>query len=176
MLRMTCPRWHTLSSETGMTVIKAYSMDSQSGMHDFPLSRAIQLRTPESDRITEQPHKLPYYSALLVVLTHNQYLLDEPFAKSTEPATKAEPTEVKAEPVDVKMETGAEVKLEPAAGDVKMEVKEEDSEDEQLKRRISWLVVKDLNERFGAWVKERQWLKVRLCVSTDSLSRGMHVV
>lgn len=114
--------------------------------------------------ITEQPHKLPYYSALLVVLTHNQYMLDEPFKKTAEVAPQEEGTaEIKPD-VDVKMETDADVKVEPTA-DVKMEVKEE-SEEDQLHRRISWLVIQDLNERFGKWVADRHWLKVRLCVSS----------
>jgi hypothetical protein len=120
--------------------------------------------------VTEQPHKLPYYSALLMVLTHNQYLLDEPFNKNgpvaDEDATKEDGKDASADvkpEVDVKMES-----VDGAAADVKMEVKEEVAADD-LNRRISWLVIQDMNERFGKWVAERQWLKVRLCVSTNDI-------
>lgn len=91
-------------------------------------------------------------------------MLDEPFNKKVEVTPKEEGTAETKPDVDVKMETDADVKVEPT-GDVKMEATEE-SEEDQLKRRISWLVIQDLNERFGKWVADRHWLKVRLCVSS----------
>lgn len=101
-----------------------------------------------------------------MVLTHNQYLLDEPFNKNgleanedvTREDGKAVSDDVKPE-IDVKMENADGA----TAADVKMESAE--VSEEELKRRISWLVIQDMNERFGKWVADRQWLKVRLCVS-----------
>lgn len=126
--------------------------------------------------VTEQPHKLPYYSALLMVLTHNQYLLDEPFNKNgpviNEDATKEDGKDTSA---DVKPDVDVKMESVDGAADVKMEVKEEVGVDE-LNRRISWLVIQDMNERFGKWVAERQWLKVRLCVSTIGVQALVEVL
>lgn len=100
-----------------------------------------------------------------MVLTHNQYLLDEPFHKNGPAPDKDVQREDKtAAPVDVKPDV--DVKMEADAADVKMEPKEAE---ENLNRRISWLVIEDMNERFGKWVAERKWLKVRLCVSVTSI-------
>lgn len=119
----------------------------------------------DSTSVTEQPHKLPYYSALLMVLTHNQYLLDEPFSKNGSATNEdVQKEDGKEAPVDVKPDV--DVKMEAEAPDVKMQPKESE---EDLNRRISWLVIEDMNERFGKWVAERQWLKVRLCVSVTCI-------
>ncbi|KAJ9092035.1 hypothetical protein QFC21_007015 [Naganishia friedmannii] len=123
--------------------------------------------------VTEQPHKLPYYSALLVVLSQDQYLLDQPLIKkdpaalegnkedsaaqtADDPTTTDTPMETAT---DVKVETDDDVKMEPSTTDEKVE-----SEEDVSRRRISWLVIQNMNERFGKWVVERHWLKVRLCL------------
>jgi hypothetical protein len=112
---------------------------------------------------------------LLVVLSQDQYLLDQPFVKK-DPAARQETNEDSLSrttdnlpSTDAPMETPADVKVE-TDGDVKMEASTStdvkvESEDDIVKRRISWLVIQHMNERFGKWIVERHWLKVRLCVS-----------
>ncbi|KAJ9108107.1 hypothetical protein QFC19_002572 [Naganishia cerealis] len=124
--------------------------------------------------VTEQPHKLPYYSALLVVLSQDQYMLDQPFIKKDPSAQEGRNEQSAAESInkqpdsDVTMETEAEVKVETEV-DVKMEPTtttddKVESEEDALNRKISWLVIRDMNERFGKWVEDRHWLKIRLCL------------
>lgn len=142
--------------------------------------------------INEQAHKLPYYAALLLVLSKEEFHLDiAPERRPQDPITDRVRAQASAlasnddpftsGPTGGEAEAEVEAALGGDGGADKMVVDGTaeggagegsngvDAEQEQERRRkercLSWLILRDLGIRFREWVDQRSWLKVRLAVS-----------
>lgn len=129
--------------------------------------------------ITEQPHKLPYYAALLLVLSKEEFQI-----ASTDAATKSPASGAHAA-LSANKDRDAEADIDEALGggggggndedaakgtndmdvDKPAAPSAEELEAQRKKNCLSWIVLQDLGVRFRQWVDARDWLNIRLTVS-----------
>jgi hypothetical protein len=145
--------------------------------------------------INEQAHKLPYYAALLLVLSKDEFQLDPaPDRQPQDPITDRVKSRANAlasnddpftsGPSGGEAEAEVEAALGGDGGRDKMNVDthneaeagegsngadvEEERDRKRKERCMSWLILRDLGIRFREWVDQRSWLKVRLAVSLET--------
>ncbi len=107
--------------------------------------------------ISENPHKLPYYAALLLILSRDEHI---PSPTPVQPGNSEAPAAI---PTDTLRD--GDVDMVAVDSLVEGLVKDENGGGEpQEQERIHLQVLKHLGKCLEQWLEEREWLKVRLMV------------
>lgn len=119
--------------------------------------------------ITEQPQKLPYYAALLLVLSKQQHYLmpvgngSSAIDKKKSDATSTGPSAGPAEILDEEALVEASMNVDDNTEEEK--TAKIDLEQSRKENCLSWHIITDLVARFRGWIDKREWLNIRLAVS-----------
>jgi hypothetical protein len=125
---------------------------------------ADELITYVGDSVTENPHKLPYYAALLLLLSRDA---QRPVPQSTSALESAAGSaDAPAKQADVDM-VAVDSLIE---GGVKEEDGAKAAQGASVEtEKVHVLVLRHLGHRLDRWLGERDWLKVRLTVGDQGL-------
>lgn len=123
--------------------------------------------------MTEQPHKLPYYAALLLLLSRDQYRIEIPSSLPIESSGEAQTKTEPAGDVVMSEETpqaltedqgSADLPAKPEAAITAADNQTQARPDVAYEPKISLQVLEYLEKRFQSYMQELDWLKIRLSV------------
>lgn len=145
--------------------------------------------------MTEQPHKLPYYAALLLLLSRDQHRIEKPSSESVnrllerfgdkggeatpEDASLADATttgqssssadQPTAQDADHPVKSEVAADTNGAAADEEKPSEDAATTEITYEPKISSQVLEYLEKRFQSYMQETDWLKIRLSVRWQAL-------
>lgn len=172
--RSTSRAWHRRSSR-GSSATETSSSSHSARRECPPRSTGSQAREHIADmmrcRVSEMPHKIPHYAALLARLSTNAIAPPASLASRLGGAPKITPAAGRSPPrvgapseTETKEGGDAEGTAE-AAAEVEEESKPAAPEPEKV--NVGHAIVQDLAKAFQAFLDERKWKSVRYLVSRE---------